>query len=373
MALAVALTGLSYLAHATSPSLLHLDEAWWAKTVDDHATRPVFKVRPFTTAIVQTLHDEFGVGYRTGWFSLQFTLMFMSCWVFYLYLTSLGFSKKASLSGELLFGLSPPVFMAHFEPMYTWSDFWVYLLVPLSILLLHKRQLPLATIAFGLALAAREVTILFLPVWSALAYRQEKSVGNTFMWSAVTILLFVSIRMWMTGAFRSPAELQLGFNFEHALRGWTTLFSVWLACGAFWIIGLYYATIRLRSGHRDPFAWGAWLVSAGYVSSTLLLARAFETRLMFPPAILLIPLVLWWVTQRKDVIATIRTHLRRWKWQLLLLGLAIVGILIIRFAFPTFENRRWKDGNWLLAGLHLAGALFFLLVEYRARRARTAS
>jgi hypothetical protein len=224
----------------------------------------------------------------------------------------------------------------------------------------------------GLALAAREVTVLFLPVWSALAYRQEKSAGNTFMWSAVTIVLFVSIRMWMTGEFRSPAELQLGFNFEHALRSWTTLFSVWLACGAFWVIGLYHAAKRLKAGHLDPFAWGAWLVSLGYVSSTLLLARAFETRLMFPPAILLIPLVLWYFADRQDVIAKFRAHLGRWKWPLLLLSLAVVGIFVIELAFPTFENRRWKDGNWLFAGLHLAGALFFLLIEWRRRATKYA-
>ena len=367
--LAMALTALSFVAHTTSPSILSYDAEFWERSMADHATRPAFRVRPFTNDAVQWLHDRHDLSYRDAWTGLQFTLMFACCWVFYLYLRALGFAPKQSLVGELMFGLSPPVFMAHFVPMYTWDDFWVYLLVPLSIALIKWRQLPLAAIAMGLALAAREVTFLFLPVWIALVYREERKTGDAIMWSLAPVALFLLVRWMLAGDFRGSADWQVGFNFATLVRTKNTLFSVWLACGTFWVIGLVQAWRCLKSSKTrlDPFAWGAWLLSLGYVSSALILARAMETRVMFPPAILLIPLVLLYVQERTDVIADLRARLGRWKWAALLLVLAAAGIALVEATYPTFEYRRWHDGNWLFAGLHLAGLMFFVLTEWRSR------
>jgi hypothetical protein len=301
---------------------------------------------------------------------LQFTLYLLCGPAFWFFLRTLGFRLSYALAGMIMYLLTMPLFMAHFEPVHTGSDFWVYLLVPLSIAMAIRKQYTVAVITVILALMARETTLLFLPVWFLFVYiDRDRKFPLAAVLTVLSVGLFVGIRLWLFGRITVPPENGPGFNFENYLRGSDTLFSLLVSLGFVWVVGLWQALYR--SDRITPFynvvRFGAVFTAAGFVSATLLMARARETRLFAPPAIFLLPLVLVYIQDRTERIRALLRLLPNWGNALaggVLLTLCVWGA---KLAFPKFEYRLWRDGNWAYLGLHIALTIVFLLVELGVR------
>ncbi len=363
---ALVLTVLSLTSHLTAGSTLHQDKEMWQYKVSVHQRVHAFQVRPLTTSIVVALHDHAGVPFRTGFMVLQFMLFLLCGPVFWYFLRILGFSPAYSLAGMIIYLLTLPLFLAHFEPVHTWSDFWVYLFVPLSFTMAMRRRYVVALITIVLALMARETTFLFLPVWFLFIYagrdrRYTLAAGLTLLAAA----LFVGARLWFFGRITAPPEADFQFNFENYLRGSDTIFSLIVSLGFVWVVGLWQVFHRARLPIRfyNLIRFGAIFTAAGFVSSTILMARARETRLFVPPVIFLLPLILVYVQERAARIKSILRRLPAWTTALGGVALLALGIWAAKLAFPKFEYRLWPDGNWTYLGLHLALIALFLIVE----------
>ncbi|MDF1545015.1 MAG: hypothetical protein P1R58_07930, partial [bacterium] len=174
LALALLVTAASICTHFTADATLMVQkEKYWQTAFTSHKTAAAFKVRPVTTKLMGILHDRLRLSYKSSFYLIQFSLMFLAGPIFFWFLSSLRYSYRQSVIGMLLFTTSYPFFMAFFEPVYTWSDFWVYTMIPLCFALTLRNKIWLAALAFGLAQLARETTLLFLPIWILLMKKES--------------------------------------------------------------------------------------------------------------------------------------------------------------------------------------------------------
>jgi len=370
-AMAGLFTMLSLIAHLTSPSSMHQPEDNWRTRVEYHQTHPAFTVRPITTGLIALMHNALGLSYRASFFILQFLLMLLCGPVLVRYLKYLGFSLKMSLIGMTIFYLSLPVFMAHFDPVYTWSDFWVYLMIPLSFTCLLRKNYALALITMLWALLARETSLIFLPIWFLFIYRSEKGrLFQPLLLTLAAVVLWMAVRLALSGTATGAMEYRLAFNFDGFLRGRDTVFSLLVSLGMMWPIGLYQARRRTETEivNYDLIRFGAIFAAIGFVLSTLLFALARETRLFFPPFVFFIPLTLVFLQRHQQVIAHFVKKYRFPRIAVSVVIIIAVSLLIASLLFPDFDFRTWKDGNRIIFGLHLAMTIIFsILISFRSK------
>lgn len=377
-AMALVLTGLSLVAHVTSPSMWREPEQAWADRVAYHESKPSFAVRPMTTQMVQALHESFGWAYRGAFFGIQYLLLLMCGPSLYYYLRKLGFSFRYGLVGMGVFYLSLPIVMAFFDPVHTWDDFWVYLLVPLGLAAVLGGRFTFGALAMAAAILARETSVLFLPVGMLLVYyRVGRRIRPPLVYALVVAMAAVAVRWVWLGIGPGAANWEweertglLAFNFASGSRTEDTLFSLVMALGALWPVGIYQA---FRSGdygdeEYNVVRFGAVFTIVGFVSATLLFMQARETRLFFPPFVFLVPLFLWFLQQHEAAIRSLWQRIPKGVGvgALLCLWLAAIGVAMV--LFPGFEYRKWQDGNRVLFGLQLAASICFVILLWWERR-----
>ncbi len=376
---AAGLTLLSLLLHFVAPSTLRESEAGWAERVTYHQTKPSFAVRPLNTSAVVLLHEATGWGYRTSFFALQYTLLLLCGPALAGWLRRQGFSLREGLLGMTLFYLSLPVLLAHFAPIFTWGDIWVYLLLPLAFSAAVAGRILLSAIWLAAAILARETSAIFLLPWLALIYMRTRYTA----WSLAAVALAVMgtaalARTFWTGAGLGPGDWEwdqrahlLTFNFASLVRSRDTIFSLVAGLGVLWPIGLYqmFRSSQFDSPrYYDVLRFGATVTILGFTVPTLLFMQARESRLFFPPFLFLIPLALVFLRQHHEALTAFWRERPRW---VLVAGpplICLVGIGLALAAFPDFEYRKWRDGNWVIFGLHLGATLVFVLVLWRNRR-----
>lgn len=360
--------GLSLLNHLVSPSSFHLPDQAWNSLLAYHRDFAAFRLRPLTTGLVSLLAEQCGFSVRNAFFSLQFTLLFLTGPAFYWYLRTLRFSFRQSLAGMLILLLSLPVFLAHFEPVWTWSDFWTYLFLPLSLAFAVRRSYAAAVVCITLAMIARETSAAFLPILFLLALRDRK----TGVVAPLTILLtpvaaFLLFRAVILGSVSSTPVWSLPFNFESWLRTRDSLFSVIVSLGFVWIVGLTQALRRSPASvlHLGVIRFGAVLTTLAFLTSGLIYGQIRESRLLLPPAIFLIPLVLVYFEDNRPWLASLRDKFAPTFGHsaVVLILLAGVSLVMAKLLFPDFEYRRWRDGNWIYLALHLALVFIVLGIE----------
>lgn len=367
---ALLITLLSVVAHVTSPSTLHQSEQSWAERIELHETSPIFSKRPLTSIAVVALHDSLGLGYRASFFALQFALMTAALICFWYWLSILGFGRGEGLAGMVIFGLSHSVFLAHFEPIHTWSDFWVYALIPLSLAWsLKKRYIP-AVIAAVLALIARETSLLFVPLMIP-ALR----LGGSRRWpaslaGAAVIILFVGERLYFHPHLSAIPDFKLLFNFDGLLRTSDTIFSVIVSLGFVWITGLLglVSNSGFESDRLRFLKWGGIWTVVGFTASSLLFGQVRESRLFVPTMVFLIPLTIVWWRSRRPAFRQLTGATPKWGQSAVALVLVALGIGLATVIFPEFEYRAWRDGSWVWLGLNIAAAGVVITVERKWKR-----
>lgn len=365
---ALFVTALTILAHIYSPSTWTLSDTQWDQTLSLHRDSPIFKVRSITTLLITFFHESLGVRVKLVFFSLQFLLYFLNGPVFYYYLRQIGSEHRFALAGMVLWQFSLPLFMAHFEPVFTWSDFWVYLFVPLSLACAVRGRMLLTALCMAVALIARETSLLFVPF---IVFLSTSRGGNDkcrgLVAATIAVVLFVVVRIAFAAANSPSPDFKLGFNFADSGRVRDTLFSVFISLGFVWPLGLLAAFRNVTSEQRmrRVMSWGGLIVSVGLVGSTLLFGQARETRLFAPAAIFLIPLSLMYIEEHLHSIRSAVGRLVRGTWQQAVVAVLLVAISVAigKVIVPQFEYRRWQDGNWLFLGLHIAATFVFVWYE----------
>ncbi len=369
----ILLTALSLIVHIKNPSTLHFSNDLVEQIVHGRMVNSVFKMRPLTNYTTLLLVNNTPLDWRASFFSLQFFLFFLTGPAFYFYLRHLFFSHKLSVIGMIIFMLSLPVFLAHFEPIHTWDDFWVYLFIPLSFGFVIKQRFIVSIVTMAIALLARETSFLFLPVLALIIYENRKGelLKVLFVPTLSFVVYYIIKLLWVGGGTASP-DFTLYFNFDGWIRSRDTIFSFVVSLGFLWVVGL--KEIISPSNRQYKYAktvrYGSFFLLAGFLSSTILFGRIRETRLFMPIAILFIPLALVYMQANKNrfkgfILKYLTKVWVRIGCATLLLALSIGTSKLL---FPSFEYRRWEDGNVVYMGIHIAIVLCFSTYELLGKR-----
>lgn len=360
--LPLVLTAATIAVHWFSPSKMHLSAAEWDKVYQYHQTLEAFRVRPLTTNLVGAISSVSGATFKTAFISFQFAMFFISCLVFYWYLRQLAFTHRESMAGSGIFHLAVPVFLANFEPIHTWDDFWVYIFVPLSIITLGRRKYLPAAVCMLITILAREINLVLVPVWFWLAYLAEnRALLRPLATLATVLAAFAAVRFVLTGASTGDRDINLLFNFDGLLRSRDTIFSLLISNGFVWLTGLWH-TKRLWSARQDQerfFSRAALYTTVVYIATGIFFGFARESRYFTVPAIFLVPLTLLFFREYRPVFARLLLMIPRW-WHKVAASVMLLGVCVglTKLAFPRFEYRPWHDGNWGFLALHLGVAIF---------------
>ncbi len=359
LALILVLISLSF--HYFAPSTMNQSYEQWTKRLELHRDWAPFKIRPLTTNILTFCYDNFQIPYKNSFFALHYILHLLMILIFYKYLRVLNFNHHYSLIGISLFGFSVPIILAHFAPIYTWSDFWMYLFIPFGYIYLFKKKYLLSAFLLSVSLLARETTLIFIFIWSVI-FLSEK--GRNYF-KLIKYLLFIAIiffvsRIIFSGTETGWVENRLNcfyFNFDHYQRIIDTAFSVIISFGFMWFTGIYqiFQKNRYDIKYYNMLRWGGLFTIIFFTFSTGTMTLARETRLLFPPFMFMIPLTLIFF---KDRLPVVKRIFREKKLILLnLISIIIfIGIssLITLSFFHSFEFRAWKDGNQIFLIINLS-------------------
>lgn len=354
----VLLTAGTIAVHRFCPSPMQFGVEPWDKIRDYHQTLEAFRVRPITTNLINAICVVTGASFKTAFFGFQFTMFFTSCLTFYWYLRQLTFTHRESLGGTMIFHLALPVFLAHFEPVFTWDDFWGYIFVPISIFALMRRKYILAVLGMLVAILAREINLMLVPVWFYLQYLlDDRKMIRPLCVVGCGVALFVIIRLMLTGTSTGERDINFWFNFDGFLRSRDTVFSLLISNGFVWLVGLRQAwqVAHGKSSLSRFLGWAAIYLTIMYVGTGVFFGYARESRYFTIPAIILVPLALLFFREYRPELIRMARYVPRW-WHKAVVSAVLIAMCvgITKLAFPRFEYRPWHDGNWGYFALHLS-------------------
>lgn len=365
--IAIVLSGLacSLYLHLSYETTLNQSEDLWEKRVDFHRDIPPHSTRMFTTTILDVAHTTLGVDYLTVFSILQYSLSFFLGLAFYSYLRSMGFSVTYSNLGLVLLLSSYPILCAHFQPVYTWDDMWLYLSLVLAMQCQFKNRPLLAAAVFSVGVVARTVIMLVYPAFLiGILCMNDMRLNKRILAAAIPVFV---LGAYLLIVYHDPAPGRFQIfntNFADAASAKNSIFSLLISFGFMWPVSLASAAVlghRLLSDRiRKVVLLGAAISIPLVVVSSMTMALARETRLFYPPFLFIIPLTLWLV---QDYWPKIRDFYGRFFG---LPGFALLaiyfwgGITFARILFPSFNFRAGPELAQLLFGINIALALAVL-------------
>ncbi len=372
IAITLGLLLISLILHVKScGSPLEMDHDLWEKRINAHLTEYPFKIRLLTTPIVVFMADLLRLPYREVFYALQFLLAAILGPAFYAYLKNLGFSNKISNIGVILLMSSYPIMAAHFEPVHTWDDFWVYLFLVLCFLALFRQKPIWGAILFTLSCFAREQTAIFYPIYAFAFIRLSGKID----WKKTAVLLAFPVIVY--GAYflnvRMPYQYTIFFNFESAIRARDTIFSVFISFGLMW--SLLPVALLIQAWQRMTSSGRFLVISSVYSMAVtlifvLIFGRARKTRLLFPPFVFMIPLSLMIIRPCLDFFYKYTGRTGKIAFILVLIILMAAGIFAAFAVFPEFEFRQCANycRQWAGINIGLMVSLIFLIITRRKVR-----
>jgi len=289
---------LSILLHTKATwSPLLLDNDRWKASLDLHLNWYPFSTRWFQSYATILVHNITGLSAKTSFYSVQYALALILGPLFFNYLRKLRFDRNWSLCGMLLFLTSFPILCAHFEPVHTWDDFWMYLFTILAFMSVLDRKWYMTTLFFCLGCLAREQMLLFYPIWALMLWtlRRETPPTRTFIF-LVTPIIICGLPHLLLGESVDPQRWQLiTFNFANEPRAADSVVSILNAFGFIWVVCVV-ALVRFRSVTHSTsdrlLFWGTIVTVPLTLAVGIFFTLVRETRILFPPFVFVIPLSL---------------------------------------------------------------------------------
>ncbi|PKK84054.1 MAG: hypothetical protein CVT49_05365 [candidate division Zixibacteria bacterium HGW-Zixibacteria-1] len=376
LSITIVLLVISLILHLKScGSPMTADSEVWRNKMDYHLNHPPMSIRFFTTYLILLLSNISGLPHRESFYIIQFGLAVFLGPVFYRFLKQLGFEITWSNVGVVLLMSSYSIMAAHFEPVHTWDDFWVYLFLILSFLYLIRGRNPAGIFFFILACLARESTTIFYPaVVLAVFQFSRKTAFRKKMLYLLTPLIICGIYYLILWQDSEPERVGfIYFNFANRLRASDSIFSFFISFGFAWV-AVVLAWIRLAGSKRnsilDFLFCSSIIMLALNTIMTVFFTHARETRIFFPPFLFVYPLVLIIIRAVVEYVAKSMTRLQRTLIILFIPILIAAGIWAAYLLFPTFEYRQCANYCRQWAGINFAitALLIFIWTVFPAAR-----
>jgi hypothetical protein len=376
----LAVLTLSYLLHTKwCGSEMRQSEELWQKRLDLHQTYYPFSIRPFTTYTAIIIKKIFSLQPRESFFILQFFLAAILGPLFYGYLRILSFDRKWANIGVFLLMSAYPILGAHFEPVYTWDDFWVYIFLILTFGSLIKGKMLLSTFFLIVGTFAREQTLLFWPIFALGGYWYCRDYGwwKRTIYLAAPFIIYLPFYYLMWQPFPGRTEY-IVYNFANYWRGSDSIFSFLISFGFLWPASALAAgqllKIKDKLLNSRFLLWGAVLSVLPTLILTFFFTKARETRIFFPPFLFIIPLATIFIQSACDYF---RNRMSETTQKILLTSLPImlaVGIMVSPLIFPKFDFRNCPPFHQQAFGFHLGlmmiMAFYYLLRDIMPKKMR---
>jgi len=364
-----------YMHLELSGSSIRIDRDVWNKSLDYHLNHRPFNMRPVQSYATLGLHALTGLPYREAFYIIQYLLAAVTGLLLYRYLLTLGFDRVWSHIGLALFLLSFPELAAHFQPIHTWDDFWMYAFLLATSLAILKHRWIWGAAFFTAGCFARETTLFFYPVVGYMAWLDRRHVRPLILAASLVIPLVVyGLYVQSFEDPYAPGTWQMiGHNFGDAPHAADSLVSLINSFGYLWpaaIAGLLFLARRSRSRAEDFCFWGGVIVWPVTTVMASMFAMVRETRLLFPPFIFVLPLALWTIG-------------RLWRSLLGLVGirgavavglaglaLAAAGAALSPTIWPVFNYQASSLLRRDAAGAYLGSGVALVLVLILARLAQ---
>ncbi|MCH8027951.1 MAG: hypothetical protein IID63_07490 [candidate division Zixibacteria bacterium] len=375
--LAITATGIvvSLFLHlkATWTPLL-LDPEAWAKAIEFHLNYYPYNIRFPQTHATLLISQIFGVTLKDSFYILQYILAFLLGPLFFNYLKQLGFERNWSLVGLVALMLSFPILCAHFEPVHTWDDKWMYGFLILTFSALLKSNWLVASLFFTLGCFAREQMVLFYPIFflAGMWNRQKLGVRKLSLVLSIPIIIYGTFTLIMYQTADPHRWSLFAYNFENTARAADSIVSLWISFGFLWLLGAAGAASIFAKRSEPKFRilfWGA--VTA--LPLTLILGIFFtyvrETRILFPPFVFLIPLALIALKHLWEKLPAVKS---KTFWIITACSGALLiaaGVLIAPYLWPEFDYGSSSMLRRDFAGVQI-GLSLLLLVGVVAGRFR---
>ncbi len=300
----------------------------------------------------------------------SFVFFFGTVIALYFYLQLLGFDRRISFVGCLLFLISAPVLLAYKYPVYTREDPLAYFLTTLGMIAIFKSR-PFWLVVIATAAALTRETTLIVPLTYFLA--SGESLRKKILVFTLPILALVGIR-FLTGVPVPTNQLEAStLNF---LYPWETLAFIFCIFGVLWALYLAGFVSRWRANSSVNQAWKILISTAPIIlvlilGTSLGLGRAREMRptfLLFP---WVIPFALDWITQNSGYLRQWLENRFYWAFSFSIFG--SLSALVLYFYLTQPESMRYyladfKNGYWLFLGtLHLSATLAIFIPRLRRR------
>jgi hypothetical protein len=319
-----------------------LSDAQWDQRITGHLKLyPFFRRIPFTH-MVSGLQSLTGLTARHAFFTLQYLLLAAVSILFYRFLRQIKFSFGWSLVGLALLLSAYPVLLGFSEPVHTWDDIWLYVMLILTLSSLIGRKLILATITFTIALYAREQTLTLYPLFMASIWlfgdRQKIVTRLALMAAPAALFAPYFIPGWQVP---KPTDYISSVNWGSEGKTANSTFSLLNSFGVLWLtwilglVGYFWKKREDCSFEERYIAWGSIYAVATTLMVVMSVGYMRETRLFFVPFLWVIPISLWWMRFVVERLQSFPRDLRN----LLLVG----AILLIPICLPL--------GQWLFPDL----------------------
>lgn len=370
--IAACLLLISFWLHTVNTwSPMSLDDQVWNTKMDLHLNHHPFRLRLFQSHVTNWLHLLTGVSLKITFYTVQYLLAFITGLLFLKYLRRLGFDRFWAHLGMILFFTSLSVLAAHFAPIHTWDDFWMYLLLLLTALSILNSSWYQAAVFFTLGCFARETFLLMYPVLLFFAWRELrfKSIVKLSVCALIPLLIYGSYLMLYGSPPPENSWRFLSYNFENSARAADTTVSIVNAFGFVWLLataGMVKLSRQARTASQDFCFWGVMLLLPINTIMVAAFALIRETRLLFVPFLFVIPIALWfgqamWISMR-----TRHSNVRFLFASLLGTALFLVaGLYLAELIWPVFDYQSSSELRRNVAGINiglaLGSVLFWLL------------
>ena len=365
-----------YLHLCNSWSPLVMKAADWTVKLDAHLTWYPFKIRLLQTYTAIGVSELLGISTKWAFYGTQYVLAFILALLFFRYLRKLEFSVPWANFGVSLLVLSLPILAAHFEPIHTWDDIWVYIFLVLSFGAIVERHWLAAGVFFTLGCFAREQTLFFYPLLLLGAWQDRRLINRRTL--VISLLMpIVVFGIYFAAMWENPVAARWScyeYNFSTPARTADSVVSLINSFGFLWVVAAF-GLVRRASHFRDRAAnvvfWGAlYAVPLTTVFATLFtLVR--ETRILFPPFLFVFPLALW---ELQPLAHAWRDRLSRRGKVLsvfLLVALAALGFAAAKWFWPALDFTGSVEVRRNYAGISLGLSAAFLVAWLYERRLRS--
>jgi len=366
----------SFLLHYFCESTMAQSDDMWEYRLKVHLTGYPFSLRHFTSQTIEFMSRFLGLSIKESFFTIHFLLAVLLGPFFFRFLRKMSFDKSSANIGVVLLLTAYPIMSAHFEPVFTWDDFWLYLFSVISFSFALGRNFAWSGIFFAIGCVAREQLVLLFPAYSLTIFLlspKESSIKRM-------IYIFFPLIIWGSYYLNfvqkgDPNRLKyLMLNFEDFQWGRDSVFSMFISFGFLWMVSIL-AWFRLIEKKRNRIAnilfWGFLLTLPVNTIFTLAMTFAREIRIFFPPFIFVIPLSLIMITASIKYWRTMESKLRKFISIVVLTSSILAGYLIIEgLIFPEFRYRQCWNFCQIWAGINIALSFVIFLLYLLSTRFR---